>query len=516
MTETIERVIERRPFIRLTSSALAAAVAGCRPRESAAARRRTLIIATPMGEQGLVAIDSDDMRYLMFQPLLTLNDSGELEGRLADRWETSPDGREWTIHLRPGVRWHDGVPITAHDVKFTMELLSNPDADEELGHDDIESMVVLDAATIRIRFLSWRRARGALDGYEIVLPKHRLEGLDPKQYATWAFWKRPVGSGPYRFARYVPQTMIQLDANPDYYRGKPRFERVVLKFTRAGMTELLSGGVDIVLHANPARDTADAAWRVYPGIYGHQLNCILWNNAHPILHDANVRRALTLAINRRELMRTLNLPDAFPILDGRFTSRQVRRGLLPEPLPHDPERAATLLDAAGWSRVSNQGVRERDGRPFRLALLTSGEPAFTQVAVYVQEALRRVGVAIDLVPLDGGVATKRFQAGEFDAVLRPIPAGGWQRLFGAESLLGYRNARVAQLIDRLPFATSEDDEEAIDVEMTRIFQADVPATILFTRVDTTLASRRIHGLSSPWKINPIWAIDELSLDDGRH
>jgi peptide/nickel transport system substrate-binding protein len=520
MTATIARAIERRPFIKLTAGALAAAVVGCRPGETAATRRSTLIIACPWGEDELDGLTSVGLKYLVYLPLLTENDRGELEGRLADRWEHSPDQKEWTFHLRMDVRWHDGVPVTAHDVKFTLELLSHPDV-LELGPHAVESIAVLDDVTIRVRFENWSASRPIVEGYDVVLPKHLLAHLATKTYAAWDFWTRPVGNGPYRFAHYVRQTMMQFDANPDYYRGRPRIEHVVLKFAQgAATTELLSGNVDVLLEAGPKPPASDAAWRAYYGLaggrmWGGQIFAILWNNAHPRLRDARVRRALTLAINRRELARVLNLPDSFPILDGPFTSRQVRRGELPEPLPYDPAQARALFDAAGWWQRGGDGLRERDGQLFRITLLVGTEPGFSQVAVYVQEALRRCAVGMDIQTLNSAVIGKRVREGQFDASLMyvPGPSEYWRRWFGEHSPLGYRNAQVVRLLERLPLAIDPAEEDGIRRQLTQVFRAEAPATFLFPRELTVLARERVRGLSSPWRVDPIRFIDALWLDD---
>jgi peptide/nickel transport system substrate-binding protein len=506
--------VDRRRFLGLSAGALAAAVAGCRPRDPAGSRRSTLIIAVPDNERELVAVDGELLKNLVFLPLLRANEDGELEGRLAERWEHSPDFRDWTFHLRHDIRWHDGVPVTARDVKFTLELLSHPDV-LEVGPHDVESVTVLDDATIRVRFGSWTASKNFSSRYEIILPEHLLVHLDPKQYAQWDFWTRPVGNGPYRFGHYVPKTMMRIDANPGYYRGRPRIEHVVLKFTRgAAMAELLSGNVDILVGAVPGHSASGPSWRAYYGIAGvgvAQPYGILWNNAHPRLQDSRVRRALTLAVNRRELARMLKLPESIPIIDGPFTPRQVRRGELPEPLPYDPEQARELFDAAGWRQQGGNGMREREGQSFRFTLLIGGEPRSAQIAVYVQEAWRRVGISADIQTLDGSVLRRRVRDRQFDAVLTSVRR--MQDWFGANSSLGYRNAQVVRLLERLPLAINPAENDDICRQLTAIFRVDVPATFLFPQVDTVIASRRVRGLSSPWRVDPIRHIDELWLDD---
>jgi peptide/nickel transport system substrate-binding protein len=177
--------------------------------------------------------DNWDLDLLTFLQLAKQNDRGELEGQLAKSWEHSSDHREYIFHLRTGLHWSDGVPVTAHDVKFTLDLLCDPDVGEYSG---IEATVV-DDSTVQIR--------AANPGYIADItyfPRHLLRELDPKRFWQWEFWTHPVGNGPYRFVRYVPETLMELEANPDHFGGSPRIERVILKFVgEAGITELLAG-----------------------------------------------------------------------------------------------------------------------------------------------------------------------------------------------------------------------------------------------------------------------------------
>jgi ABC-type transport system substrate-binding protein len=118
-----------------------------------------------------------------------------------------------------------------------------------------------------------------------------------------------------------------------------------------------------------------------------------WNARHPLFQDTKVRRALTLAINRREL-NLLSFPEDMPIADLPLTKRQLERGDLPEPIPYDPALANRLLDEVGWSARNRDGLRLRGGKPFRFRLLAGG--GGVGIAVYVQERFKRVGVRMDI------------------------------------------------------------------------------------------------------------------------
>ncbi|MGH6890855.1 MAG: ABC transporter substrate-binding protein, partial [Dongiaceae bacterium] len=390
-----------------------AAVACGRHQDRAYSRGSTLIVAYCCGGQVLNP-NLPDMpaKFLVFIPLVTRNEKGELEGRLARSWEHSADYREWTYHLRRDIRWHDGRPVTAHDIKFTLDLLISQSY-------PIDSATLLDDWTIKVRAPAWSVA--GLDTWLVYYPKHVIEHLDPKKFDHWDFWTRPVGNGPYRFVRYLPETMMEFEANLGYFRGRPKIQRVILKFAgEAGLNELLSGNVDAVPNAHSTqipRLAREPRFLVYQAPDAYRSHAIYWRNDHPLFRDPQARRALTLAINRRELLRVRHLPEEFPIVDGMITDWQLRSRELPEPLPYDPVQAGALLDAAGWRDRNGDGIREREGKEFRFTALLDTTLASQEAAVYVQDQLRRVGVRMDLLPLAHPVIEARLESGEFEAAL---------------------------------------------------------------------------------------------------
>ncbi|KKN33356.1 hypothetical protein LCGC14_0804680, partial [marine sediment metagenome] len=493
----------------------ALAVIHCREgKDLAYPRDSTITVLAPGDERLLMPFVLAPSQFLVFLPLLTMNENWEPEGRLAKSWEHSPDYRTWTYHLRTDVRWHDGVPVTAHDVKFTLELLTHPDVAYYRAGD--MSITVLDDATITVRYAG---SHILPDWWTVYYPKHLLKDLDPKEISNWEFWTRPVGSGPYRYVRHVPKTMMAFEANSDYYRGKPKIERVVLKFGEPSLPELLSGNVD-VMAGNPIQIpnmVADPRFRVYYEIIGAHARAIFWQNAHPFFRDPRVRRALTLAINRRELLQVVNLPENTPIIDGVYTDRQLRRGELPEPLPYDPAQAQTLLEAAGWRDRDGDGVRERNGMAFHFTAITSQLmwSGYKEMAVYVQDQLRRVGVRMEVQILDTWVVWNRLMTGEYEAAFsnfrfRPRPL---QQEFSKDSWTGYTNAEMVRLIDRALVTADPDAQDRIYRELTEIFRADMPVTLLLPRMEVIFAHRRLRGLTSLWRPVPTWYMEDLWIEE---
>ena len=466
---------------------------------------------------------NDHPQHLVFLTLVWENKKGEIEGRLAERWEHSPDYRTWTFHLRHDVRWHDRVPVTAHDVKFTMELLRHPDILSP-QYPSFESITVLDDFTLMITFIKPKDARF---GWIVYYPKHLLEDLDPKAFWEWEFWTQPVGNGPYRYVRHVPKTMIELEANPDFYKGKPKIERVVLKLGGGTkLTELLSGNVDAVAylkHIDIPKLVTDPRFRIYHQWSYSEPVAIHWNQRHPLFRDPIVRRALTMAINRRELIQMLNYPEDTPIFDGlsswRRAHRQYLTGKLGEPLAYNPDAAKQLLEAAGWRDQDGDGVRERAGEEARFTMLAGGGGILSglEPAIYIQEQLRRVGIQVDIRHAERGVAGATFRAGEFDATIRSLDNDPVNLLrlqwFGTGSPIGYTNPVLVKLLRKLEFTIDPEAQDRVYRELGEILSTDMPVTFLFPWPETFAAHRRLQGLSSPYRPNPIAYMEELWIED---
>jgi len=490
---------------------LALGAAGCRRTDDPAYARGNTVVMT-IGDVSNVLPDHWDLDPLYCPRLAALDENGDLQPQLAQSWEHSPDYLEWTYHLRRDARWSDGVPVTAHDVKFTLDLLSHPDVAEYI----FESVTVLDDFTVKIR------AGGLLGGGAqddiTYFPKHVLEHLEPKKFWAWDFWYHPtVSAGPYRFVRYVPQTLMEFEANPTHYRGKPKIERLVYKFVgQAGLTELLSGNVDIA-DGDPTQIPfvlKDPRFRVYQRV-GRGARAIYWKCDHPLFQDVRVRRALTLAIDRRELLGVINLPSDLPVTDGAFTERQFRRRQLPEPLPYDPVQARALLEAAGWQDRDGDGVREREGRPFRFTAIVYGGDGYDRLAVYVQAQLRQVGVQMEVQVLDRALVWARLAAGDFEAVFslfQPVP-GDQRRGLGRNNSIGYQSPEVVRLTDQL--VADPDELDRIYQALTEIFRADLPFTRLVPNTVTTFAHRRVQGLSTPFHASPDTYMEDLWLEEER-
>ena len=523
-------LIQPRPTVRIVSqrltllSACLLVVAGpaCRPHGDQISSDESTVTVLYIGDERILGPYWEmPAQFLMFLPLVTLDQSGQMQPRLAQRWEHSSDYREWTFHLQQDVRWHDGIPVTAHDIKFSLELFAHPDVLFGGAGQGIKSITVPDDSTLRITYTQPTDAR---DTWMVYYPRHLLKDLEPKEFFRWEFWTHPVGNGPYRYVRHVPKTMIALEANPDFYKGRAKIDGVVLKFGgSSALTELLSGNVDAITSVSRAaipKLAGDPRFRVYDhGYPSGWLYAIYWNHGHPLFRDATVRRALTLAINRRELAQVLNLPENVPIFDVIFTNQQFLQRKLGQPLPYDPVRAKKLLEEAGWHDGDGDGIRERAEEKFRFTAMVPGREldvvGMQKAAIYVQAQLRKIGVSMEVQPLDSTVLRPRLWAGDFEAAFHRFwnATTGHLSLFGEKSSIGYSNPKVIELLKAAQITMDPDAKGQIYRELMDIFREDMPLTFLFPQIQTFVAHRRLRGLHSPYWGGTLRHMEDLWLED---
>ena len=247
---------------------------------------------------------------------------------------------------------------------------------------------------------------------------------------------------------------------------------------------------------------------------GKAAHCIYWNHNNPLFESKVIRKALTMAIDRRELIQVLNYPEELPIIDAIVTKRQLYNNSFPNPIPHDPEKAVQLLEEEGWLLAEGEDVRERNGNKFQFTLLTRGESS--PISLYVQDQFRRIGIKMDIQIQDASLHRRQWKSGEYDALnitaeITPTGNRNWNHynVYGHKSLFGYNNPEMDSL---LLIAETTIDPENLDIlyeQIGNIFNEEIPSTFLSQQVQTHIVNRKIKGLESPYKANPLYNIENL-------
>lgn len=508
--------------------ALAACGVGTAPEAAPPAqdpvRGGTLVVAIDSDPGGLnpAATTSGGVHTaseLMFNGLVGLGPDLQPVPELAQSWEVLEDGALYRFALRPGVTWHDGVPFTSADVKYSFEevLLTLHSRTQASVGSAIESITTPDPMTVEFRFTRpYAPLLQQLDVTEApIVPRHVYQGSDP---ATNPANQAPIGTGPFRFASYVPGAEIRMTRNENYFEaGLPYLDAVVMRVVpdkasqvnalRAGEVDWLFGvpGPErAALQADPAFGTVQTS--VNPG----GSNCVMtvsFNLDRPVLQDLRVRRAISFALDRQQFV------DRVIFGEGRAADAPISSGIpfayAPDLAAYpafDPAQAERLLDEAGWPRPAAGATRVASGVPgvpdeTPLAIDFLAFPSFNQYAELYRAQLAAVGIDVTLQPLDPPVfAETVFAQRDFDTNIISYcdgtdPEIGVKRQYPSTNISttpfsnssAYRNPEMDQLFAQ---AAGTVDEQARSALYRQIQQLAVDEAPYAWVVETT--ATRVH------------------------
>ncbi len=450
--------------------------------------------------------------YWIFLPLVKYegDERGEIKPVLAKSWTHSDDYRTWTVQLRKDIYWHDGVQMTAHDIKFTIDLSKKVSGFKGNINCDLIDDFTFQFTTIK--------PITNLPTWKVYYPKHLLEELDPSEYYNWDFWTHPIGNGPYIFVRNIPKTMVEVEVNPNYFGSPPKIKKAILKFSQnPSLQELLSGNVDAITYV--PRDFLfkikdDERFKSYYW-WGSWIESLIWNHNDPLFDDAKVRKALTMAINRNELAQVLNYPKDIPIFDVLYSRNQRDNLDLPEPLPYDPDKAIQLLNEAGWEDTNNDGILDKNGTDFRFTVIVEGKN--TAMATYIQDNYRRIGIVMNIETMEGNIIRQRIKKNDFQAMISRFSnlTGNVVRLktyFSKDSSIGYYNKELDSLLNVMELTGNPKEIDDLYKQMMTIFEKDIPITFLVPQVQTHIAKSNVQGLSNLFKADPVFFLESLWIE----
>ncbi|PJF32319.1 MAG: hypothetical protein CUN51_01440 [Candidatus Thermofonsia Clade 1 bacterium] len=440
----------------------------------------------------------------------------------------SEDFTEYTVKLKPGLKWSDGKPLTAEDLVFTYQMIKDPANNMIQGgsiRDALESVELVDETTFRLKFNAPKPFPEDLigsPGLSTILPAHvfrpiyeangTIENAEENQNPT-------VFSGPYVLREWKRGESMLFEANPNYVFGEPKIKRVLIRFfpdTDSQYAALAAGQLDFVPNVSEGdlpRVAASNPDLKLVTVFGGYIES-LWLNlqeegkgpraGHPALKDVRVRRALRLAIDRETITREL-LAGATKPTDSIYAGSPFENKELGV-TPYDPKAAAALLDEAGWV-VGADGVREKDGVKLELRYSTTTAGWRNNIQAVIQQQLAKVGVSVILEKYpaseyfgtyanNGVVASGQFDIGQFannTALTNPANVTVDESLSCAQIVsdenpsgnnwTGFCNAEMDSLSQVTK--TSLDPEERLRAayRIQEIMRDEVPLINLFPRGD---------------------------------
>lgn len=381
---------------------------------------RVAVQSEPKNLNPVLASNTTDgmIDMFMFDLLVTADAKGNPQPDLADPVPStenggiSKDGLTVTYHLVKNAKWHDGVPFTSKDVKFSWQAVMNPknNTTSRNGYDKVASVDTPDPYTVvfhlKQKFAPIVNTLFAESDNPIwVIPEHVLGKLPDINNAP--FNGEPVGTGPYKIAEWVRGDHITMVANPDYFKGKPKLDKVTVKIIpdeNTTINALKTHDIDWMFQASPhtcaaLKDVNGKGINIaYSQVDGYEG--VLLNLSHPPLNDLKVRQAIAHAINKQELVDKLTCGTQ-KIATEDHPAWMWAHNPNVTTYNYDVQKARQLLQQAGFTPGAG-GIMQKGGQPLSLLGVTNNSNATRrQLAVLVQEQLRQAGIDMQIKTYTG-------------------------------------------------------------------------------------------------------------------
>ncbi len=460
-----------------------------------------------------------DVNRLLFRGLLRFDARGLPQPDLAEAWGISKDGKIYNLALRRNAVWHDGTPITAQDVLFTVDLMRREDLPVDPNRRALWQQVEVSALDdYTVQFVLPEPFAPFLDYLTFgLLPKHIWETIPPGQMVDADPNLTPIGNGPFRFDHFLVHegrvTGVVLRAFDDFYLGRPYLDEFIFRYYDAPTAALAAydtgevlGLAEItpeILDAALAKPTLNFYTARLP-----RLTLVLFNlqqNQAPFLAEATVRRALLMAINRERIIKRVlhgqGLVADSPIFPGTWAyNPQTPR------VPYDPDAAARLLDEAGYTRQED-GLRAKDGTLLRFTLSHPNTATHTAMAQEIQRAWARIGVQVTLQPLPydtllhDRLEPRTYQAAlvdmDFSRTPDPDPYVFWHQAEtdrDGQNYSGWEHQQASTLLELARVTPDLDKRTRLYYNFQQIFAEELPALPLFYPVYTYAVDQQVKGI----------------------
>ncbi|NJO06514.1 MAG: peptide ABC transporter substrate-binding protein [Chloroflexaceae bacterium] len=451
-----------------------------------------------------------DVGALLFDGLTRIGLDGLPEGALAEDWDIEQNGEVYLFYLRPNVTWHDGERFTADDVVFTIRSIQDEQFPGDPSLQVFWSNVQVDRIDdLTVRFtLTAPFAPFLAAARQPMMPAHLLQDIPLDQWATSNFAQQPVGTGPYRLNTWANEQIV-LEANPDYYAGRPFIDRLELRSIESpqmAFSELVNAQVEALAFSTAA--APELGQVALPATVRRltlpldEYVILTFNMRAAPLADLAFRVALAQGLDKASLIEQVHGGQVArldtPMLPGWWAYDE---GI--QWHTFDPLAAAQALEALGYN-LNDEGVRVRDGQPLQLSLITDGDLGRIAAAEEVARQWGSLGVAVEIEPLDAATLRERLRTRDFTLAIH-----GWARLgpdpdvfelwhsSQAESGLNYAGLQD-ETIDEFLASGRTDQELAERIEDYRLFQQRwvelTPSITLYQPLYTFTTSDAVNGV----------------------
>jgi peptide/nickel transport system substrate-binding protein len=469
---------------------------------------------------------SSRISEFIFDGLIRLDDKLEVQPRIAGSWALSPDQLTWSFYLRKGILFHDGIEMTAADVKFSIDWFKKPTTGGKLSFSlhEVERVAIEDKYTVAIHLKKPMVSFLSNLSDMAILPEHLLGSANPEDTD---FKLRPIGTGPFK-VRNGLGTETVLEANEQYFLGRPRLDQIIVKVypnQESAWAGLMSGNVDFFQHIAP--ETFQLS-RQIPMVHFYSVlepyyYVMAFNIKKLFFQDRRVRQALNYAINKEEIiakvLKGYGRAMASTIYPGSWAYNTEMK-----PYSYDPKKALALLKKAGWQDHDGDHFLDKNGRRFEFTVYANrGDDLKQQVLLLVQQQLLDLGIKMEVKLFDAADTDFLFQK-QFDAHFPEIEAVGdpdlsykyWHssQIHGGFNVGSYRNTEVDRLIEEGRHTFDRPKRKAIYDKFQQALLDDPPGVFLFWTDYLVGVNERFKGVKiSP--VGPFANIREWYVDEGQ-
>lgn len=379
---------------------------------------------------------------------------------LAKDWEISEDHLQYTFHLRDDVYWQDGKKLTADDVIFSYEKIQDPKVDAaplRVYYKDVKKVEKLNDYTVRFTYsFPYFRALIMLGALPII-PKHVFD--DGTDFNKNPAGRAPIGSGPYKFKKWITGRSILLERNEDYYGEKPAITGInfrIITDQNVALQVLKKGELDLasLTPMQWVKQTGSENFNERFDKYKYfspNYSYIAWNSRRSFFSDRRVRRAMTMLLPRRKIKKHLYY-DLAEIVTGNFFKFSPDYNQEIEPIKYDPKEAVRLLEEAGWADSDGDGIRDKDGVPFRFMFMSTGSRSSERITNILREELGKIGIDMEISKFEWTVFIKNINDRAYDATLL-----AWSMPFESDPYQVWHSTQVEKGSNYVGFQNEEAD-----------------------------------------------------------
>lgn len=433
---------------------------------------------------------------------------------LAKSWEISDDHLTYTFYLRDDVTFSDGVPLTAHDVKFTFDKVMDPMVDAphlRSYYVDITNCEVVDDYTVRFHCSKPYYRHLVMLGGVGIMPRHIYGEGDFNNHPNN---RKPIGSGMYTLETWETGQRIMLVRNPTYWgrkvKGWPYFDKItytIIPNENTAFQVLSRGDLDFMSmqpelfmrRANTPKFKAQFNRFAYSR---PAYNYIGWNLRKPMFSDKQTRLALTMFLDRELICNEIYYGQAI-VVSSQFMPGSPEHNNSLNPVPYDPEKAKQLLLEAGWKDSNGDGILDRNGIAFMFEVATTNQnPLAEKILTIFKEELARAGITLIIRPMEWASLLERVDKREFDAILMgwsmppdPDPYQVWHssQAESGSNYIGFINEESDRLIEAARVSFNRQERIALYHRFQEILHEEQPYLFLLAPKVLAAGDKRIHG-----------------------